>query len=109
MEDVLPKVIEETDEVKIELLPGGFEDKGMEVRRINMTKGSLLEIKGSTSDHLLAIVNKDGKAVLTHNNREYDINRADPAESLMLVPASLKDFKIFAKENTQIIDTFTPV
>ena len=108
-EDVLPEVIEETDMIKVELLPGGFEDKGMEVRRINMTKGAELEIKDSISDHLLAIVNDNGNAVLVHNSKEYDINRADPGNSLMLVPASIKNFKILAKENTQIIDTFTPV
>ena len=108
-EDVLPKVIEQTEMIKVELLPGGFEDKGMEVRRINMIKGSELDIKDSVSDHLLAIVNDDGNAVMVHNSREYKINRADPGNSLMLVPASIPNFKIMAKENTQIIDTFTPV
>ncbi len=107
--NVCPDIIERTDKVTVEKLPGGFEDKGMEVRRITMVKGSEILISGSFSDHLLAIVNNDGKAMLVFDNKDFSINRADPGESLMLVPSSIKDFKIRALEDVQIIDTFTPV
>jgi hypothetical protein len=109
VKDAAGDVIEDTGSVKVEKLPGGFENKGMEVRRITLEKGSELMITDSKSDHLLAIVNNEGSAVLIVNNKEYTINKADPGESLMLVPASIRNFKVQAWEKTQIVDTFTPV
>jgi len=102
-----PDIIEETDTVRVERLPGGFEDKGMEVRRITMSKGAELEYDAVKSFHTLVVVKGAAKVVI--GGRDHDIPRAVPGGEMLLVPASSRGYKITAEEQTQIIDTFTPV
>ncbi len=109
--ETAPKVMEDNGYVRVERLPGGFEDKGMEVRRFSMKKGTELCFNDNRSDHLLAVVNENGGAcvVARGSNKEYDIKRADPGSSLILVPAAIKYFKVLARRDSEIIDTFSPV
>lgn len=93
--------------VKIERLPGGFEDKGMEVHRITMSKGTLLEYPRIKSYHTLVSIKGEAKAVI--NNISYSIPHAVAGGKMLLVPASSVNYVICAVRDTEIIDTFTPV
>jgi len=106
VEKVFPELIQKTDHVVIERLPGGFEDQGLEVHRLRLEKGAELQ-QTITSFHYLAVTH--GLASVVINDEKYEIPRALPGGNMLLVPASIGSYTIVAIENTQIIDTFTPV
>ena len=95
------------DGAKIARLPGGFEDKGMEVDRITMNLDAELEYNTIKSYHILTVIH--GSATVIISGKNHDIPRAVPGGEMLLIPASVGDFKIQAQENTLIIDTFTPI
>ncbi|MFH1552447.1 MAG: hypothetical protein ABID83_02255 [Candidatus Omnitrophota bacterium] len=105
--EVSPEVIEQTSSIKIERLPGAFEDKGLEVHRITLDKGAELEEKDITSFHNLVVI--EGKARLTTGGKEYTLPQASAGGEMLIVPAVAGNYRIVADESTQIIDTFTPI
>ena len=106
MEKIFPELIQKTDHVAIERLPGGFEDRGLEVHRIRLKKGVELQ-QTLTSFHYLAVT--QGLANVVINDEKYEIPRALPGGEMLLVPKSVKNYIIMATETAQIIDTFTPI
>lgn len=100
-----PEVIEETDYITIERLPGEFEDKGLEVHRITFKKDAGVQQSLTSFHNLVAI---EGSASIIINNEEYGIPKAMPDGNMLIVPASAGSYKIRASQNTRIIDTFTP-
>ncbi|MFC1480055.1 hypothetical protein ACFL5Y_01250 [Candidatus Omnitrophota bacterium] len=107
VEEVSPEVIEQAGSVKIERLPGAFEDKGLEVHRITLDKGSELEEKDIASFHNLVVI--EGKARLITGGEEYTLPQASAGGEMLIVPAVAGSYRIVADEPTQIIDTFTPI
>ncbi|MGB2629719.1 MAG: hypothetical protein WBD24_07365 [Candidatus Omnitrophota bacterium] len=108
VEEEAPEVIEKTDLLKIERLPGGFESKGLEVHRITLAEGAELDAASIQSFHNLVVVK--GKAHIIVQKEDFDIPKAHPGGEMMIVPASAGSYRIKAKEQgTQIIDTFTPL
>ncbi|NQT32366.1 MAG: hypothetical protein HQ594_01680 [Candidatus Omnitrophica bacterium] len=102
-----PEVISEADSVKIERLPGGFEDKGLEVHRITMEGAAEANFSDITSFHTLVSV--AGEAMIVTSSGEYEIPKAAPGGKMLLVPASAGEYKIVSSSGAQIIDTFTPL
>ncbi len=101
-----PEVIDETDYILVERLPGKFEDKGLEVHRITFNNDSEYQ-QSPASFHNLVVL--EGSATLYIKNKEYSIPNAIPGGEMLIVPASSGRYKIHACKSTQIIDTFTPV
>ncbi len=101
-----PEVIDETDYILVERLPGRFEDKGLEVHRITFNNDSEYQ-QSPTSFHNLFVL--EGSATLHIKDNEYSIPNAIPGGEMLIVPASSGSYKIHACKSTQIIDTFTPV
>ncbi len=101
------EVISESDGMKIERLPGGFESKGMTVERICVSKGKSRESKLIKSYHSLVLL--EGTAEVIINKKSYSVPKAGTNGEMLIIPASCGSFEIFAEEKTQIIDTFTPV
>lgn len=101
-----PVIIKGTDDVKVERLPGDFEDKGLEVHRVTLDDGAEFEEEGMKSFHTLVAVEGAGKAVI--GGREYDVPKAVPGGEMLLVPAAAGKYTLKAVGKTQIIDTFTP-
>lgn len=102
-----PDIIDQTDAVKVERLPGGFEDKGMEARRITISKDAELSYDAVKSFHTLVAINGIAEAVI--DDTHYNIPKAVPDGQMLLIPASSANYKVIAKEDAQLIDTFTPV
>lgn len=102
-----PEVIDENPSCRVERLPGKFEDKGLEVHRITMKKGSFLEVPEVRSFHNLVVV--EGEASIIAREAEYTLPRAIPGGEMLIIPAACQSYRLTAKEDTQIIDTFTPV
>ncbi|MDP8299154.1 MAG: hypothetical protein P9L88_04550 [Candidatus Tantalella remota] len=102
-----PVVIAEDSTVKVERLPGSFEDKGLEVHRITLADEASLDVTNVESFHNLVVV--EGKAKLVMGGEEYDIPKAVPGGDMLIVPATAGSYRIVAEGQTQIIDTFTPV
>ena len=91
----------------IERLPGNFEDKGLEVRRITLDDGAHLEVKDITSFHNFVVVT--GRAEIVINGEAYHIPDAAPGCDMLIVPASAGEYQIISADGARIIDTFTPV
>ena len=106
-EKTLPEVIKESGGVKIERLPGNFEDKGLEVHRITLEKGAKLNVSEIKSLH--NFVKVYGKANIDIGGTSFDVPQASAGGEMLIVPASAKRYGIVATEDTQIIDTFIPV
>jgi len=93
---------------KIERLPGGFEDKGLEVHRITLQDREEYIFNEVKSFHNLFTVS--GKAKIEISGEICAIPDAKPGENGMIVPASAGNYRIISEEDsTQIIDTFSPV
>jgi len=107
VEGASPEVLKDTSSVKIERLPGDFEDKGLEVHRIKLEPGAELEMSGIKSFHTLVSVG--GKAKIATNGREYDVPPAVAGEEMLIVPASAGSYTLKAESSAIVIDTFTPV
>ncbi len=101
-----PEVIDETDYILVERLPGKFEEKGLEVHRLTFKNDSELQ-QSSTGFHNLVAL--EGNATLFIKDKGYKIPNATPGREMLIVPASSGSYKIHACKDTQIIDTFTPV
>lgn len=102
-----PETIEEAAGYTIERLPGKFEDKGLEVRRVNFRKSSKLEFKDNSVMHSLVAV-REG-AFIVADGGKYPVPKAVPGGEMLIVPASRRDYIVFADNETSVIDTFTPV
>ena len=88
-------------------MPGGFEDKGLEVHRITLGKGARLKVPEIMSFH--SIVAVEGKASVIIRGDKYNIPKAAPGGEMLIIPASAASYEIIADKPSQIIDTFTPV
>ena len=99
-------ILKDKDGVKVERLPGAFEDKGMEVHRIIFKKNSRLAEGDIKSFHTLVAVK--GKAIVEIGKSFYDVPLASGGGRMLVIPASTKNYKIDATKNTEIIDTFVP-
>ena len=107
VEDAEAKILTEDDKYTIEQLPGGFEDKGLEVHRIIAKESACILFSGIESFHNLVVVT--GSAKITINGKEYDIPKAVAGDEMLIVPAISQEYKIVMDANTQIVDTFIPV
>ncbi|MFH1293661.1 MAG: type I phosphomannose isomerase catalytic subunit [Pseudomonadota bacterium] len=106
-EEALPEIIKNENGCVVERLPGKFEDKGLEVHRIIMEPGAVLEITDILSYHTIASV--EGKAKIITKDSEYPVPKARPNGEMLIIPASSGPYGIIAEDSAQIIDTFTPV
>ena len=106
VEKSYPEVIDETDYILVERLPGKFGDKGLEVNRITFKNDSEHQQSPTSSRNLVVL---EGNATLCIKDKEYSIPNARPGGEMLIVPASSGRYKIHACKSTQIIDTFTPV
>jgi len=106
--DSSPEVIENKGDATVERLPGNFSDKGLEVHRVTLKKGGIIEKKDITSFHNLVTVS--GKAKVAVAGSEYEVPEASPGGNMLIIPASAGNFTIIScGEEAQIIDTFTPL
>ena len=103
----MPKTVKEEEGYTIEQLPGGFEDKGLEVHRIIAKESACILFPQSQSFHNLVVVKGQAKIII--NDKEYDIPKAIPGEEMLIIPAACKEYEIKTEQHTQIIDTFIPV
>ena len=103
----LPEIIKNKNGCVVERLPGKFEDKGLEVHRIIMEPGAVLEITDILSFH--TIVSVEGEARIITKDSEYPVPEARPNGEMLIIPASSGPYGIIAEDSAQIIDTFTPV
>ncbi len=106
-EETLPEIIKNENGCVVERLPGKFEDKGLEVHRIIMAPGAVLEITDILSFH--TIVSVEGEAKIVTKDSEYPVPKAGPNGEMLIIPASSGPYGIIAEDSAQIIDTFTPV
>ena len=105
--EAAPEIVKDAGGYKIERLSGGFEDKGLEVNRITLEKGTEMDFEGILSFHNL--VSLEGEAGVITAGKEVDIPKAVPGGKMLIVPASAGEFKIKAHTKCLIIDTFSPV
>jgi len=101
-----PEVIDETDYILVERLPGKFENKGLEVHRITIKNDTEYQLSPTSAHNLIVL---EGNAILYIKDKEYRIPNAIPGGEMLIAPASSESYKIQACKSTQIIDTFTPV
>ena len=101
------EVIEQTEDFIVEKMPGGFEEKGLQVNRITIEKNKSFNVNDIKSFH--SLVSIKGKAQIIIKNKNYDIPLVVPNGKMLLIPAICKNFEIRAIEKVQIIDIFTPV
>jgi mannose-6-phosphate isomerase class I len=106
-EESLPEIMKSENGCVVERLPGKFEDKGLEVHRIIMEPGAVLEITDILSFH--TIVSVEGEAKIITKDSEYPVPKARPNGEMLIIPASSGPYGIIAEDSVQIIDTFTPV
>lgn len=106
-EEALPEIIKNENGSVVERLPGKFEDKGLEVHRIIMEPGAVLETTDILSFHI--IVSVEGEAKIIANDLDYPVPKARPNGEMLIIPASSGPYGIIAEDSAQIIDTFTPV
>ncbi|MDD5440093.1 MAG: hypothetical protein PHS37_07900 [Candidatus Omnitrophica bacterium] len=100
------EVIERQGSVSVERLPGGFEEKGMQVSRIVIpARGTYLN-KNIKSYHMLIVIK--GKADALVNGRKFPIPKAAAGQDMLLIPASSGSFSIVAATAAQVLDIFTP-
>jgi len=100
-------VIEGHGKLSVERLPGGFEEKGMQVNRIMIPAAGRYTSGNLKSYHTLVVIK--GKADLVVMEKRYSIPKAGPGSLMLLVPASSGVFSISAGADSQVLDTFTPV
>ncbi|MFH1305213.1 MAG: hypothetical protein ABIH74_02280 [Candidatus Omnitrophota bacterium] len=103
-----PEVIDERESIVVERLPGGFEDKGLEVHRITLSEGAEIVEEGITSFHTL-VATEENAAQIVVGGKTYTIPKAATGGEMLIIPASAGEYKIVASKPVQIIDTFTPV
>ena len=101
-----PVVISEAEGVKVEKLPGDLADKGLEVYRIDMKKGAVMT---SATESFHNLVSVKGSARVEMNGYIYPVPAAKAGGRMLIIPASAGEYKLIAGEDTQVIDTFTPV
>lgn len=107
IEKSYPEIVEESETTLVVRMQGGFEDKGLEVHRITFKKSTIYHKQLISSFHTLVAIKGEGKVVV--NEEEYNVPIASRNGNMLIIPASAGNFNILADENTQIIDTFTPV
>lgn len=102
-----PVVIGEGKGYTIERLPGGFEDKGLEVHRITIKSGSVIEVPEVSSFHNLVAL--EGRARVVVDEVGYNVPKASGDGEMLLVPSTATGYRIEALTDVQLVDTFTPV
>ncbi|MBD3379582.1 MAG: hypothetical protein GF408_03865 [Candidatus Omnitrophica bacterium] len=102
-----PEVLNDTEDIKLERLPGNFSDKGLEVNRITLSPGAAYSVSGNGSFHSLVAV--EGSADIAVGENKRGIPEAVPGGRMLLVPASAGDYVISSDNGARIIDTFSPV
>lgn len=102
-----PVVIGEGKGYTIEKLPGGFEDKGLEVHRITIKAGSVIEVPEVSSFHNLVAL--EGRARVVVDEIGYNVPKASGDGEMLLVPSTATGYRIEALTDVQLVDTFTPV
>ncbi len=107
IENIPCEVLKKTPQLAIERLPGNFEDKGLEVRRITIKMRAEEEIPHITSFHNLVAVAGSCKVIV--KGEEYAAPRAQAGGEMLIIPQSAGSFKVVCDQECQIIDTFTPV
>ncbi|MDD3088597.1 MAG: hypothetical protein PHT95_01445 [Candidatus Omnitrophica bacterium] len=106
-DDEKPSILRSGSGCTVERLPGGFEDKGLEVHRITLGTGVSIEETGIKSFHVLTAL--EGKAWITAGGKRYEVPRASAGGKMLVVPAKAGCYRIEAGTKAQIVDTFTPV
>jgi hypothetical protein len=94
-------------QVKVERLPGGFGDKGLEVHRVVMKPGAEVGPDKVKSFHTLVAI--QGEAHVYIKGKGYPIPKASAGGRMVLVPASSGEMRISSQGDATIIDTFTPI
>jgi phosphomannomutase len=115
VDEMTPEVVSEQAPVEaesgkgytVERLPGGFEDKGLEVHRINMRPGACVRFDRIKSFHTLVAVSEGAEVVV--KGETFPIPAARPDGEMLQVPASAGSMEIRASADVRVIDTFTPV
>ncbi|MDP8299155.1 MAG: hypothetical protein P9L88_04555 [Candidatus Tantalella remota] len=102
-----PEILRKDEQVKIERLPGDFEEKGLEVHRISLKNGAHMEVSDIKSFHNLVVVG--GEATVAINDRDYSVPQAVPGGEVLIIPAVTGKYTIKSAVGAQIIDTFIPV
>lgn len=102
-----PVIVKSENGYMVERLPGGFEDKGLEVHRITIQAGASLDVPSLGSFHDLAALS--GKARVIVKGKGYDIPKASAFGEMLVVPYASGGYKIEALTDVQLVDTFTPV
>lgn len=102
-----PVVTLDADGVRIEKMPGDFDDKGLAVERISIEAGKTHVVEQSESFHNLVLVGGDASVVI--DGESYKIPTAGAGSQTLIIPATAKSFSIVAESNAQIIDMFSPV
>lgn len=101
------QVIYNTDNISVEQLPGGFEEKGLQVNRISIPAKSGYKVTGAKSCHSLVAI--QGAASVIACGRDFPIPAAKAGAQMLLVPASCPGFTVFAGTDSQVLDIFTPI
>jgi phosphomannomutase len=104
--EAVSEVIEEGSGYTVERLPGKFEDKGLEVRRINAQGPIEISFKGNSSLHNFVAV--EGEAAVISGGRQYPIPLAKAGGEMLIIPASCREYAVSIEKASSIIDTFTP-
>lgn len=101
------KVLRDQSGIKVERLPGGFEEKGLAVERISIQKGHTLRYSEARSAHMIAGLS--GKGALISDAQSFDIPLAQAGGKIMLVPGCAGAYELTAHEDLCLVDTFIPV
>lgn len=101
------EIIDNQGKASVERLPGGFEDKGMQVNRINIPANEKYVNKNLKSYHTLVVIK--GKADLVVNDKKYSIPLAGAGSDMLLTPPSSGSFSITSSIGIELLDIFTPV
>jgi len=107
-----PVVIENADGIIVEQLPGGFENKGLQVNRIKISEGADYNVTGNNSFHTLVLTNGEAQIYIRDSKGKqdvYNIPLAQAGGTMLIVPASAKEYTINSIDGAEIIDTFTPM
>ncbi|MBF0494578.1 MAG: hypothetical protein HQL28_05555 [Candidatus Omnitrophica bacterium] len=102
-----PALLWDSDGIRVERLPGGFEKKGMQVNRISLKKGAVCNYRSIASYKYLTLLSGEAETITLGGS--FKIPVLKPGGQLLLVPACVRNFEIKAAADSEIIVTFTPV
>ena len=102
-----PVIVRDEKGYKVERLPGGFEDKGLEVHRITLRQGSSIDVPSIESFHNLVAL--EGNARVIVKGKGYDVPKVSAGGEMLVIPYAAGGYRIEADTQVQLVDTFTPV